>query len=54
MLAVAARRMGQPLRWLATRGEDLLARRPFAEEAIADVVTSLRPAEDRSFAAANL
>lgn len=33
---------------------DLLARRPFAEEAIADVVTSLRPAEDRSFAAANL
>jgi len=25
MLAVAARRLGQPLRWLATRGEDLLA-----------------------------
>jgi glycosyltransferase involved in cell wall biosynthesis len=33
---------------------DLLARRPFAEEAVSDVVTPLRPAEDRSFAAANL
>ncbi|HYD29004.1 glycosyltransferase family 4 protein [Brevundimonas sp.] len=29
---------------------DLLARRPFAEEPLADVVTPLRPAEDRSFA----
>lgn len=30
---------------------DLLARRPFAEAPLADVVTPLRPAEDRSFAA---
>jgi glycosyltransferase involved in cell wall biosynthesis len=30
---------------------DLLARRPFAETPLADVVTSLRPVEDRSFAA---
>lgn len=29
---------------------DLLARRPFAEEPLNDVVTPLRPAEDRSFA----
>ena len=29
---------------------DLLARRPFAEEPLADVVTPLRPHEDRSFA----
>ena len=29
---------------------DLLARRPFAEEPLADVVTPLRPREDRSFA----
>ena len=29
---------------------DLLARRPFAEEPLDDVVTPLRPAEDRSFA----
>jgi len=33
---------------------DLLARRPFAEEVITDVVTPLRPSEDRSFAAAHL
>jgi glycosyltransferase involved in cell wall biosynthesis len=33
---------------------DLLARRPFAEEAIADGVTPLRPSEGRSFAAAHL
>ena len=33
---------------------DLLARRPFAEEAVADGVAPLRPSEDRSFAAANL
>ncbi|MGZ9100630.1 MAG: glycosyltransferase, partial [Brevundimonas sp.] len=32
---------------------DLLARRPFAEPALADVVTPLRPSEDRSFVAAN-
>jgi glycosyltransferase involved in cell wall biosynthesis len=30
---------------------DLLARRPFAEEPLADVVTPLRPREDKSFAA---
>jgi glycosyltransferase involved in cell wall biosynthesis len=30
---------------------DLLARRPFAEAPLADVVTPLRPSEDRSFAA---
>ena len=30
---------------------DLLARRPFAEEPLPEVVTPLRPAEDRSFAA---
>lgn len=30
---------------------DLLARRPFAEEPLDDVVTPLRPGEDRSFAA---
>lgn len=30
---------------------DLLARRPFAEAPLADVVTPLRPAEDRTFAA---
>ncbi len=30
---------------------DLLARRPFAEAPLADVVTPLRPLEDRSFAA---
>jgi glycosyltransferase involved in cell wall biosynthesis len=30
---------------------DLLARRPFAEEPLAEVVTPLRPREDRSFAA---
>ena len=29
---------------------DLLARRPYAEDPLADVVTPLRPAEDRSFA----
>ena len=30
---------------------DLLARRPFAETALDDLVTPLRPREDRSFAA---
>ena len=29
---------------------DLLARRPFAEAPLDDVVTPLRPSEDRSFA----
>ena len=33
---------------------DLLARRPFAEETAFDVVTPLRPLEDKSFTAANL
>ena len=32
---------------------DLLAKRPFAEAALGDVVTPLRPFEDRSFVAAN-
>jgi glycosyltransferase involved in cell wall biosynthesis len=32
---------------------DLLARRPFAEPALADVVTPLRPFEDKSFVAAS-
>ncbi len=32
---------------------DILARRPFAEDPLGDVVTPLRPVEDRSFVAAN-
>ena len=46
-LRVSATAMAR--RYLDVYG-DLLARRPFAEEPLADVVTPLRPHEDRSFA----
>ena len=41
--------MAMARRYLDVYG-DLLARRPFAEDPLQDVVTPLRPAEDRSFA----